>query len=151
VDDLPGQPKGIFVSRAGFQQCAIDFARQHGILVYEFCEADEEPIAGVTTTGWARCTLVNMPLRAILRTAEETISENLFAMGFMIDVFTPDVSNIHVTLSPGWLQNEYSSIDATKITLGSPDAYLHEKFLYDKDGAVSGTLAVVIQKLAKAM
>ena len=67
LDDLPGQPKGIFVSRAGFQQGAIDFARQHGILVYEFCEADEEPIAGVTTTGWARCTLVNMPLRAILR------------------------------------------------------------------------------------
>jgi Restriction endonuclease len=38
LDDLPGQPKGIFVTRTGFQSGAIDFAQKRGIILYELRE-----------------------------------------------------------------------------------------------------------------
>lgn len=35
LEDLPGQPRGIMVSRRGFQQGAREFASAHGIVLYE--------------------------------------------------------------------------------------------------------------------
>ena len=35
LDDLPGQPRGVVVSRSGFQEGARRFAEAHGILLYE--------------------------------------------------------------------------------------------------------------------
>lgn len=35
LEDLPGQPRGIMVSRSGFQQGAREFAATHGIMLYE--------------------------------------------------------------------------------------------------------------------
>lgn len=35
LDDLPGQPKGIFVTRTGYQKGAFEFAESHGIHLYE--------------------------------------------------------------------------------------------------------------------
>jgi len=35
LDDLPGQPRGIFVTRSGYQRGAKDFAAAHGIILYE--------------------------------------------------------------------------------------------------------------------
>lgn len=34
LDDLPGQPRGVFVTRTGYQQGALTFAAAHGILLY---------------------------------------------------------------------------------------------------------------------
>lgn len=38
LDDLPNQPRGIFVTRTGYQQGAFNYARHHGILLYELRE-----------------------------------------------------------------------------------------------------------------
>jgi restriction endonuclease Mrr len=38
LDDLPGQPKGIFVTRTGYQSGAKEWAFAHGILLYELKE-----------------------------------------------------------------------------------------------------------------
>jgi hypothetical protein len=38
LKDLPNQPKGIFVTRTGFQSGAIEFAKHEGILLYELRE-----------------------------------------------------------------------------------------------------------------
>jgi hypothetical protein len=42
LDDLPGQPRGIIVTRKGYQSGAQEFAKTHGILLYELKEPDWE-------------------------------------------------------------------------------------------------------------
>jgi hypothetical protein len=41
LEDLPGQPRGIVVSRKGFQEGAREFAAGHGILLYELREPED--------------------------------------------------------------------------------------------------------------
>ncbi len=41
LDDIPGQPKGIFVTRTGYQPGAEQFALANGIGLYEFREPNE--------------------------------------------------------------------------------------------------------------
>ncbi len=115
LDDLPGQPNGIFVSRAGYQQGAINYALAHGILIYELREADDEPNLILTTTGWARYAVMRRPLRGIIGTTEDTILKSMYALSFVWDVFTPDFSNINFNVSASWLQREYPTTDFTKI------------------------------------
>lgn len=38
LEDLPGQPRGIFVTKTGYQSGAIDVARANGIITYELRE-----------------------------------------------------------------------------------------------------------------
>src|SRR5580700_5015464 len=38
LDDLPGQPRGIFVTRTGYQSGAAKYARAHGIELFELAE-----------------------------------------------------------------------------------------------------------------
>lgn len=42
LDDISRQPRGIFVSRHGFQSGAINVAKQHGIVLYEFREPTDK-------------------------------------------------------------------------------------------------------------
>lgn len=52
LDDLPGQPRGIFVTRAGYQSGALDFANAHGIVLFELeqISSKEDPIQFTATT-----------------------------------------------------------------------------------------------------
>src|ERR1700687_4261693 len=52
--DLPGQPRGIFVTRTGYQQGAKDFAAAQGIILYELDERPKPAGIVLTTLGWAR-------------------------------------------------------------------------------------------------
>lgn len=43
LQDIPGQPRGIMVARSGFQEGAREYARSHGISLYELrehCDSD---------------------------------------------------------------------------------------------------------------
>lgn len=42
LNDIPGQPRGILVSRGGFQKGAVDYARHHDILLYQLREKQDE-------------------------------------------------------------------------------------------------------------
>ncbi|MEE8576846.1 MAG: restriction endonuclease [candidate division Zixibacteria bacterium] len=44
IDDIPSQPKGIFVTKTGFQTGAKDFAEKSGILLYELRQATEDDL-----------------------------------------------------------------------------------------------------------
>jgi hypothetical protein len=50
LDDLPGQPRGIFVTRTGYQSGALEVARAHGIALYELREPTKEDMEGKITT-----------------------------------------------------------------------------------------------------
>ena len=152
LNDLPSEPKGSFVSRDGYQKGAIDYALDHGILIYEFREADVEPPLILETTSWAHYALIRMPLRGVIGTTEKTIPKNMFAPRFVYDVFTPQFSNIQHKASIGWLQSEYPTTNVSEFCeVRIPDAFLHETHLYDEDRAVAGNLATVFQKLAMAL
>lgn len=42
LDDLQGQPRGVFVTRTGYQRGAREFAEKHGIVLYELREPTAE-------------------------------------------------------------------------------------------------------------
>lgn len=50
LDDLPGQPKGIFVTRTGYQSGAKEFAERNGIILYELREPTQEDWEGRVKT-----------------------------------------------------------------------------------------------------
>lgn len=47
LDDIPGQPRGIMVSRGGFQKGAREFAKHHGIQLYELRPPRDEDWDGL--------------------------------------------------------------------------------------------------------
>lgn len=42
LEDIPGQPRGVFVTRTGYQSGAREYAENNGILLYELREPTEE-------------------------------------------------------------------------------------------------------------
>jgi hypothetical protein len=47
LDDIPGQPRGIMVSRSGFQEGAQTYAEHHGIRIYELRDPKDEDWVGL--------------------------------------------------------------------------------------------------------
>ena len=49
LDDLPAQPRGVLVTRTGYQTGAREFAQKHGIILYEMREPtdkDQKTVSG---------------------------------------------------------------------------------------------------------
>ena len=152
LDDLPGQPKGLVITRSGYQKGARDYALTHGILIYELREADYPPSLGITRGGWGKFRAVQMPLQGIIsKTGEEDAVQGLYAMGFDVDVYTPEYSNIRFDVSKSWLKSEYPTTDTTDLKkFGCPTSMvLHEINLYDRDGVEVGNIASIFQKLGQ--
>jgi Restriction endonuclease len=53
LDDLPNQPRGIFVTRSGYQQGARDFAAAQGIILYELDEPPPKKNITMTVGSWS--------------------------------------------------------------------------------------------------
>lgn len=49
LDDLPNQPRGVFVTRTGFQSGAENFAKANGILLFELREPSDEDLESWVT------------------------------------------------------------------------------------------------------
>lgn len=73
------QPRGVFVTRTGFQSGAIEFARAHGILLYELRGPTEADFKG--------------------RIAHMTISATILA---------PEISNVQLVSDDAWLSTEFA-------------------------------------------
>jgi hypothetical protein len=48
IEDIPGKPTGLFVSEAGFQRGALDFARTRGIMLFQLTELQKPPPSEMT-------------------------------------------------------------------------------------------------------
>lgn len=77
IDDLPGQPRGIFVTRTGYQRGAMEFARANGIVLYELRPPTAEDKAGKV---WSIC--------------------------LRVFVFVPNTSNTHPIIDQQWVAAE---------------------------------------------
>jgi Restriction endonuclease len=152
LDELPGQPKGIVVSRAGFQSGAIAYAKANGILLHELCEADYPPNLGVTAGGWATFRIIQMPLSGVIKDSDEDLEASRFyAMGFDYTVFTPTYSDIRFDASAGWLKEQYPGKDAVDITkkFAGINTPLHKNQLIDEFGESVGNIGKLFQELAQ--
>nr|UPA60006.1 restriction endonuclease [uncultured bacterium] len=70
IEDLPGQPRGVFITRTGYQQGALDVAKANGIITYELREPTEEDWKG-------RIKTVVLSIKAYIpNTKVEVIADN---------------------------------------------------------------------------
>jgi hypothetical protein len=137
LDDLPGQPRGIFVTRSRYQKGAKDYALAHGILLYGLKEFEPSPSLGVTVGGWAKISLVRVPLHGVVKDEGEELNvERLYALDFVFDVCTPHFSGMNFDVSQRWLKQEYPEKDLNDVKRVDFDPTpLNEIALYNQDGA----------------
>lgn len=81
LDDLPNQPRGLFITRSGYQTGALTVAQKNGILLYVLDDLKNEPIV-VSILGFARGKIlpqgVAVPGGAVVFIMELTIYEAVF-------------------------------------------------------------------------
>jgi hypothetical protein len=87
--DIPGQPKGIFVSEQGYQKGALEVARAAGIAVYEIREISSEDFPD-------RITMTNLSIMVITQSPG-----NGLALEYQI--LEPTVSNLRLSLDGRWM------------------------------------------------
>lgn len=96
LDDLPGQPRGVFVARTGYQRGAETFAAGHRIALFVLSEYVTPAIRLRSNGGFAS-----------VRILKEGVSKWGLAVEFQ--VFEPHFTKIQFALDPEWvLQEEIS-------------------------------------------
>jgi Restriction endonuclease len=153
LDDLRGQPKGVFVTRSGYQAGAKEFALAHGILLYELREVEEGPPVALTVGGWAKIGLVRMPLHGAVKCVGEELNiENTYALGFVWDVCTPQFSGMKFDVSQSWLKQKYPETDLNDVKrVDFAPTPLNEISLYNQDGVAVGNLHELFLRMGEAM
>jgi Restriction endonuclease len=154
LDDLPGQPRGIFVTRSGYQSGAKEVALKLGILLYELMEAEDLPNLALTIGGWAKYKLISMPLHGLITNGEPDIKpSSAIAWGFDYEVFTPQYTNIKIEVTVDWLTQTHPGADVSQLTIAMPrvGCSWQEILLYNDDGAAVGNLGVVLAKISQSM
>jgi len=85
--DIPGQPKGVFVSERGYQKGALEVAHATGITAFEIREVDRDAAHGdITMTNFSILTLTQRP--------------DQVAMEFTI--LEPTITDVRMTLDGPW-------------------------------------------------
>jgi hypothetical protein len=88
LDDIPGQPRGIFVSEHGYQKGALEVARAAGIEALEIREVSREaPRDPITMTHLSIAFLTQRPDKVALEWV----------------VLRPEISDLRVSLDPPWV------------------------------------------------
>jgi hypothetical protein len=139
LEDLPGQPRGIVVTRSGYQEGAATYARRHGILLYELAQEPDPPSEPITITdvGFAHIRIagVTPEMQFIMETT----------------VFKPVFSNLLFICDHSWLEevrrrsgdDVVDEIASKRIT-----ALPRDVLLYDEAGTQIGTLRDLYARFA---
>ena len=131
LDDISGQPRGIFVSSSGYQRGAIEFASSCGIILIKLVRADTEPNSLAMTSS---------------SIAHMQILPNQMAM--RITIKEPSLSDINIVADQEWLKQyetkKGGSSSADRLSL-KPD----EVEFCDDAGNVRQSLHTVIQDCLK--
>jgi hypothetical protein len=146
LDDLPNQPRGVFVTRTGYQQGAKDFAEAHGIILYELDEPAKRPNTQITPLGWILYKAEFRTFKVPSQNPDEGLVDEL-AMGLNITVYQPVYSNFEFQIDSPWFDKNLPDLDRSKIKLNTLP---HDQvILYDQNSARAGNLDdVVRQELA---
>jgi hypothetical protein len=144
LDDLPGQPKGIFVTRSGYQSGAAEYAKAHGIILYELDVARPRNVT-IDTLGWAQCFIVMAPLYGSPKNEQPPAQEH-FAVGWKWIVFTPRVSYFRLQPDQAWLEQNPIDCNFDILKFRVPATPLRDIILYDEHHAVTGNVELVLRE-----
>jgi hypothetical protein len=115
LDDLPSQPRGVFVTRTGYQEGALNFARAQGILLYELREPKE----------------LDLQVRLL------TINVN-------ITCYFPYTSQTQLTFDESWIRDEFIRLKLQELPSIGFAKDLEEVTLFDQGGKELMTLEKLI-------
>jgi hypothetical protein len=146
LDDLPGQPRGIVVTRSGYQRGAKQVAQGNGILLYELMEELKRPI--VVTEGsigrfWI-CKKTSSGLKD-LRDPEWRHESGTLVMQTII--FDPAYEEMRFEYDQAWLakQRRHSSDEVLhRVASESFTSRPHDIKLYDESGNITGNVQDVL-------
>jgi len=145
LDDLPGQVRGVFVTRTGYQKGARDFAAAHKIILYELGELPPKKNVALTTFGWAiaKADIRSFSIRS--KNPEEKPVEEL-AMGINMTVFNPRFSNLVFEVDRTSFQQ---NVPASKRDIGKSKLHtlpFQEMILYDQNQASVGSMDTIVRQ-----
>jgi len=143
LDDLPGQPRGIFVTRSGYQRGAKEFAATHGIILYELDEPPMPPNIAITTLGWIKYEVVFFKFPAN-SPEHEPVQE--LAVGLKPTVYRPRCSNIQFEIDPAWLAQNPATSQMDKFPIELNPLPIVEVILYDQNQASATNLEAVVRE-----
>ena len=148
LDDLPGQPRGIFVTRSGYQRGAKEFAAAHGIILYELDEPPKRPNTTITTWGWIKYEAEVRSFKLPVNNVEHEPVEEL-AMGLKATVYEPRYSNIQFEFDSAWFDQNPAINQMDKSAIELKSLPIVEVVLYDQNQAFATNLeAIVRQEIA---
>jgi hypothetical protein len=145
LDDLPGQPRGIFVTRSGYQKSAKTVAIKNGIILYELDELPKPPNTVITTLGWGRYEAEIRSFKIQPNDPDQKPVEEI-AMGLKVTVYEPRLTSLKFQIDPAWVAENSSAglTDQSRISL--PEIPLLQIFLYDPNQAPIGNLETVLRE-----
>ncbi len=123
LDDLPGQPRGIFVTRTGYQSGAIEVAKAHGIQIYELREPTAKDMEG-----------------------------KVMSFHLRISVFAPKSTNIEPFFDQAWAvaERERRGFERDEVVEIKVGGFEDQLFLLNEAGEKAGTFHSIIQSMFPA-
>jgi hypothetical protein len=86
--DIPGQPRGVFVSEHGYQKGALEVADAAGIKTYEIREVNREAPR-------ERITMTHLSIATITQKPDQVAFENA--------ILAPTITDVRMSLDNSWL------------------------------------------------
>jgi Restriction endonuclease len=145
LDDLPGQVRGVFVTRTGYQKGAKDFSAANKIILYELGELPPKKNVALTTLGWLIAKADIRSFSIPTNNPEEKPVEEV-AMGINLTVFNPRFSNLVFEIDGTSLRQ---NVPASERDNGKFKLYtlpFLETILYDENHASVGNLDATVRK-----
>jgi hypothetical protein len=147
LDDLPQQPRGIFVTRTGYQEGAKQFALAHGIALYELSEEPEEPDGLNVTATVGDWITFRVEVRAFENRADDK-GEFPTAVRLSSTLFHHRCSNVTLEIDKAWLDKSALTKDIDASSLKFVPRPLSEVTLYDdQQRPISNLGAILLQEL----
>jgi hypothetical protein len=115
LDDLPNQPRGIFVSRNGYQKGALEVAEKNGILTYK--------------------------LEIVFNDDKKSVAMGIMEWQFSLS----DAGNYNLTVDGEWIKAECKKLDLPLPTLTQTKFYPKDMDFYDEAGNVVANLLKIAQ------
>ena len=144
LDDLPGQVRGVFVTRTGYQKGAKDFAAAHKIILYELGELPPKKNVGITTLGWLIAKADIRSFRMPSKNPEEKPIEEL-AMGMHMTTYNPNFSNLMFEIDGASFLKSVPAFERENGKFKLQTLPFIETILYDQNHAAVGNLETVVR------
>jgi len=124
LDDIPGQPRGILVTHAGYQAGALSYAEAKGIALIQFMEVERSPI--------------QMPLLSVMH-----VELRFDTLTFRYTMRTAVLSNVNIVCDGEWSQEQGLTGTADLRAAFDPVRFC------DSDGAARTSMREEVQRRIK--